>query len=209
MRVLVTVGSTKFDALVGAALSQPVLDALTQKGYTHIVIQCGNSQVDELGSRDVEWNRLGQGPNIDVWKFKPSLDEEYDAADLVIGHAGLYYSFFLFFNTALDPWGLSRLGYHPRCTAKGQTPHNCTQSNPPRQSPGRYGSCYGVIGTCKNIDGQVSAELYPYGFSSVQHEIYSSDLAQSIMDLDTSSLVSFPPFDGSEFRRLIDREMGF
>lgn len=93
MRVLVTVGSTKFDALVGAALSQPVLDALTQKGYTHLVIQCGNSQVDELGSRDVEWNRHRQGLNIDVWKFKSSLDEEYDAADLVIGHAGLYLSF--------------------------------------------------------------------------------------------------------------------
>ena len=90
MRVLVTVGSTKFDALVGAALSQPVLNALTQKGYMHLVIQCGNSQVDELGSRDVEWNRHGQGLNIDVWKFKPSLDEEYDAADLVIGHAGLH-----------------------------------------------------------------------------------------------------------------------
>ena len=55
----------------------------------------------------------------------------------------------------------------------------------------------------------MSAELCPYGFSGIQHEIYSSELAQSIMDLDTSSLVSFPPFDGSEFRRLIDREMGF
>jgi len=89
MRVLVTVGSTKFDALVGAALSQPVLNALAQKGYTHLVIQCGNSKVDELGSRDVEWNRHSKGLNIDVWKFKPNLDEEYDAADLVIGHAGL------------------------------------------------------------------------------------------------------------------------
>ena len=103
MRVLVTVGSTKFDALVGAALSQPVLDALTQKGYTHLVIQCGNSQVDGLGSRDVERNRRRQELSIDVWKFKTSLDEEYDAADLVIGHAGLYSPFFfLCHDTAHD-----------------------------------------------------------------------------------------------------------
>ena len=36
-----------------------------------------------------------------------------------------------------------------------------------------------------------------------------SELAQSVMDLDTSTLVPFPQFDGSKFRRLMDREMGF
>jgi hypothetical protein len=39
--------------------------------------------------------------------------------------------------------------------------------------------------------------------------LLSSDLAESIMDLDTSILVPFPQFDGSKFRRLVDREMGF
>ena len=89
MRVLVTVGSTKFETLVNAALSQPVLDALIQKGYSDIVIQCGNSQVDELGPTDAERGVHRHGLNIYVWRFKPSLDEEYDAADLVIGHAGM------------------------------------------------------------------------------------------------------------------------
>jgi len=88
MRVLVTVGSTKFDALVGAALSQPVLGALSHKGYTDLVIQRGNSQVDEFDSENVGRNVHRHGLNIDVWTFKPNLDEEYDAADLVIGHAG-------------------------------------------------------------------------------------------------------------------------
>jgi UDP-N-acetylglucosamine transferase subunit ALG13 len=90
MRVLITVGSTRFDALVEAALSQPVLNALTQKGYSEVVIQCGNSQVDDAFSpTERERNVRMHGVNIDMWKFKPSLDEEYDAADLVIGHAGL------------------------------------------------------------------------------------------------------------------------
>ncbi|KAI0256625.1 glycosyl transferase [Lactifluus subvellereus] len=88
MRVLVTVGSTKFETLVNAALSQPVLDALAQKGYSDIVIQCGNSQVDELGPTDAERRLHRHGLNIHVWRFRPSLNEEYDAADLVIGHAG-------------------------------------------------------------------------------------------------------------------------
>jgi len=90
MRVLITVGSTRFDALVQAALSQPVLNALTRKGYSDVVIQCGNSQVDDAFSpTDRERNVYRYGVNIDVWRFKPSLDEEYDAVDLVIGHAGL------------------------------------------------------------------------------------------------------------------------
>jgi beta-1,4-N-acetylglucosaminyltransferase len=94
MRVLITVGSTRFDALVEAALSQPVLNALTQKGYSDVVVQCGNFQVDDdafsrISPAERERNVRMYGVDIDVWKFKPSLDEEYDAADLVIGHAGL------------------------------------------------------------------------------------------------------------------------
>ena len=92
MRVLITVGSTRFDALVEAALSQPVLNALTRKGYSDVIIQCGNSQVevdDVFSPRERERNVRRYGVNIDVWRFKPSLDEDYDAADLVIGHAGL------------------------------------------------------------------------------------------------------------------------
>lgn len=96
MRVFITVGSTKFDALVEAALSQPVLNALTQKGYSDVVIQCGDSQVDDAFSpRDGEWNVHRYGVNIDVWRFKPSLDVEYDVADLVIGHAGLRSPYYL------------------------------------------------------------------------------------------------------------------
>ena len=95
MRVLITVGSTRFDALVGAAFSQPVLNALTQKGYSDVVVQCGNSQVDGFSTTDREWTVRRHGVNIDVWRFKPSLDEEYDAADLVIGHAGLRSPYFV------------------------------------------------------------------------------------------------------------------
>jgi beta-1,4-N-acetylglucosaminyltransferase len=91
MRVLITVGSTRFDALVEAALSQPVLNALTQKGYSDVAIQCGNSQVEDgaFSPTERERNVRRYGVNIGVWRFKPSLDEDYDAADLVIGHAGL------------------------------------------------------------------------------------------------------------------------
>ncbi|KAH7924579.1 glycosyltransferase 28 [Leucogyrophana mollusca] len=35
------------------------------------------------------------------------------------------------------------------------------------------------------------------------------DLPETIAKFDPSSLVPFPPFDGSKFRRLVDEEMGF
>jgi beta-1,4-N-acetylglucosaminyltransferase len=95
MRVLVTVGSTRFDAIVETTLSQPVLNALSQKGYSDVVVQCGNSPVEELGSTDVERIVHMYGVDVKIWRFKPSLDEEYDAADLVIGHAGLPHPSFL------------------------------------------------------------------------------------------------------------------
>ncbi len=88
MRVLVTVGSTRFDTLVEATLSQLVLSVLSRKGYSDVVVQCGNSQVDELGSTDEEGIVHKYGVDVKIWRFKPSLDKEYDAADLVIGHAG-------------------------------------------------------------------------------------------------------------------------
>lgn len=87
MRVFVTVGSTKFDALVNTVLTRLVLDAFHAKGYTDVVIQCGNSHVSELGDTDsCELNIANV--SISVWRFKPSLELDVAAANLVISHAG-------------------------------------------------------------------------------------------------------------------------
>ena len=74
MRVFVTIGSTKFDSLVEAALSPPVISALREKGYTELHVQCGNSHVDDLG---MEERRVEEGGvSIKLWRFKPSLEGE-------------------------------------------------------------------------------------------------------------------------------------
>lgn len=89
MHAFVTVGSTRFDRLVERALSDSVIDTLRAKGYSKIVVQCGNSNFDtglyeQSGER---WVRKDD-EDIEVWRFKPSLQEEYEQADLVISHAG-------------------------------------------------------------------------------------------------------------------------
>jgi beta-1,4-N-acetylglucosaminyltransferase len=104
MLVLLTVGSTRFDALVQTALSVPVLRALHRRKYRNLIVQCGNSSF-ELASalRDSTVFTLNrEGVDIELWTFKPSLQADYRRADLVISHAG----------TSFDsaPWNLTHVG---------------------------------------------------------------------------------------------------
>ena len=80
MLVFVTVGSTRFDALVQTVLSEDVLDVLHKKGYRRIVLQRGDSTLGEADG--------GEGMEIETWTFKPSIQADIERADLVISHAG-------------------------------------------------------------------------------------------------------------------------
>ncbi|KAI0341574.1 glycosyl transferase, partial [Trametopsis cervina] len=91
MLAFVTVGSTRFDGLVQRALSEAVGDSLRSKGYTQLVVQCGNSDFDASGfnrAGDIWTRRRKDGVVVEVWRFKPTLQKEYERADLVISHAG-------------------------------------------------------------------------------------------------------------------------
>ena len=96
MHVFVTVGSTRFDALVQTVLSEPVLDVLRKRGYRTLDVQCGNSDFDASHLRrdaDDHWQRAGD-LETSIWRFKPSLKEDYERADLIISHAGTCYTFY-------------------------------------------------------------------------------------------------------------------
>lgn len=88
MLAFLTVGSTKFDSLVQTALSEGVLNSLIQRGYTELIIQCGNSDFEFAGHQEA-FTIVRNGVNITLWKFKPSLGEEYRRADIIISHAGM------------------------------------------------------------------------------------------------------------------------
>ncbi|KAA1469539.1 glycosyltransferase 28 [Dentipellis sp. KUC8613] len=88
MRAFVTVGSTRFDSLVQAVLSPLVLEELQRKGYQQLVVQCGNSHIDGFGDEETNWAFDKAGVEARMWRFKPSLEEDYNEADLVISHAG-------------------------------------------------------------------------------------------------------------------------
>ena len=90
MHAFVTVGSTRFDTLVQAVFTEDVLFSLCRKGYTRLVVQCGNSTF-ELAStiKNGDTHKMKRaGVDIEFWSYKPSLQEDYEKADLVISHAG-------------------------------------------------------------------------------------------------------------------------
>ncbi|KAG1754546.1 glycosyltransferase family 1 protein [Suillus lakei] len=88
MLVFVTVGSTRFDALVGAAISEPVLSTLRDSGYGRLILQRGNSVIESEEFNGESCTIQRHGVDIQIWRFKPSIQVECEQADLVISHAG-------------------------------------------------------------------------------------------------------------------------
>ena len=92
MHAFVTVGSTHFHSFIASIFTEKVLSVLRQKGYTDLVVQCGNSAfelADSIKNGETQTLRRS-GVNIQFWKFKPDLEEDIKRADLVIAHAGTY-----------------------------------------------------------------------------------------------------------------------
>jgi beta-1,4-N-acetylglucosaminyltransferase len=90
MHAFITIGSTEFDALIAEILSPRTLKALKARGYETLTVQCGNSVFDRaaLVAKGETATLSLQGVAIELWKFKPSLREEYEKADLIVSHAG-------------------------------------------------------------------------------------------------------------------------
>ncbi|XP_068617215.1 UDP-N-acetylglucosamine transferase subunit ALG13 [Battus philenor] len=80
-KCFITVGTTRFDQLTEYITSTPILRALKQIGCKQITFQIGNSNY-EPGEYDKE------GIKLKLYRFKDSIKEDIEQADLVISHAG-------------------------------------------------------------------------------------------------------------------------
>ncbi|KAJ3148036.1 N-acetylglucosaminyldiphosphodolichol N-acetylglucosaminyltransferase catalytic subunit alg13 [Geranomyces michiganensis] len=78
--VFVTVGTTRFDALVNEVCTVELLATLRSKGYTSVTLQHGNSPLPVLPS--------GMPIPVTAYAFKPDLTPDISTAALVISHAG-------------------------------------------------------------------------------------------------------------------------
>lgn len=119
--VFVTVGSTRFDALVTRVLSEEVVEVLKENGVTTLIVQAGNSTFNPPPSFEQDEGILRghiRDLSVEIWTYKPSLKEDYERAALVIGHAGIY--------SAIRPYYASVLifiqvqGQYWRCYDSGE-----------------------------------------------------------------------------------------
>ncbi|KAH8338395.1 hypothetical protein KR059_002349 [Drosophila kikkawai] len=83
--VYITVGTTKFDDLIGVVKSEPALRALQARKCRKLIVQHGNSE--PLSAEETQLISKKYGIQVEQYKFRPNL-EDIRAADLIIGHAG-------------------------------------------------------------------------------------------------------------------------
>ncbi|XP_034355576.1 UDP-N-acetylglucosamine transferase subunit ALG13 [Arvicanthis niloticus] len=80
-RVFVTVGTTSFDDLVARVVAKDSIQILKSLGYNQLVLQIGRGTV-------VPEPFSTESFTLDVYRYKDSLKEDLQQADLVISHAG-------------------------------------------------------------------------------------------------------------------------
>lgn len=78
--LFVTVGTTLFDALIGAMTNPSVLTKLADLGFTKMILQYGKGTAPPVTSN--------ADLTIEAYQFKPTLTADLARAHVVIGHAG-------------------------------------------------------------------------------------------------------------------------
>jgi beta-1,4-N-acetylglucosaminyltransferase len=82
MHAFVTVGTTRFDALVALVACERFLEVLVACGFSSLTIQHGRGPSPTIAST------ASIPVEVECYSLKPSLKDDLERADLVIGHAG-------------------------------------------------------------------------------------------------------------------------
>lgn len=93
--VLVTVGTTRFDALTRAVDSLEFVQTLESKGYSRLILQIGSSEhppslicPGAAGKDRGEYTLPQTGFRVEWFRYTPSLNAIMKDCSLVISHAG-------------------------------------------------------------------------------------------------------------------------
>uniref|UniRef100_A0A673VEU1 UDP-N-acetylglucosamine transferase subunit ALG13 n=1 Tax=Suricata suricatta TaxID=37032 RepID=A0A673VEU1_SURSU len=79
--VFVTVGTTSFDDLIACVSAHDTLQIIKSLGYDRVILQIGRGKVVPEPFRTESFA-------LDIYRYKDSLREDLQKADLVISHAG-------------------------------------------------------------------------------------------------------------------------
>lgn len=87
-RVFTTVGSTKFPDLIKAVLSTDTIRILEALGVSELCVQYGTDE--QLYHYQIQG--LSTTISVSGFDYSPSIDKEMKSADLIISHAGLFFT---------------------------------------------------------------------------------------------------------------------
>lgn len=90
-----TVGSTQFDALIGAVCSKSAIDALRKRGITQIILQTGMGTFRPPGCEGRQSVADVNGMILYFYSFKNDISDDIRKAEIVITHAGSLWCIFL------------------------------------------------------------------------------------------------------------------
>ncbi|XP_030622123.1 UDP-N-acetylglucosamine transferase subunit ALG13 homolog [Chanos chanos] len=79
--VFVTVGTTSFNELIVSLVTKEAIQALVDRGYTDLALQVGRGSFLPGPERC-------PGLKLEVFRFKDSISDYINKADLIISHAG-------------------------------------------------------------------------------------------------------------------------
>jgi beta-1,4-N-acetylglucosaminyltransferase len=93
VKIYVQVGTTRFDALTSACLQQEFLKLLESYNCESLKMQCGNYKIpSSISISESSTYPLPKAPNasfpIELYRYKPSLDQDQSEADVIISHGG-------------------------------------------------------------------------------------------------------------------------
>ena len=83
--VFVTVGTTEFSGLIKAVDGEHLHAELLKQGFSRLIVQYGRGAYRPSRGKGLEHS---SSLVVESYDFKPTLDDDLDAADLIISHAG-------------------------------------------------------------------------------------------------------------------------
>lgn len=86
MSLFITVGSTYFDQLIKETTSATFLSSLPLLGIKKVVFQYGASE--HIFNENIQAYDKGPVLEINGYKYKSSIQQDIEQADIIIGHAG-------------------------------------------------------------------------------------------------------------------------
>ncbi|RMZ99560.1 UDP-N-acetylglucosamine transferase subunit ALG13 -like protein [Brachionus plicatilis] len=92
--VFVTVGTTKFEHLIETILSDNILDILKEQNFNKIILQIGNGNHQDQNLQNISREKNAavtfkkKNLEIEAYRYKNTLKDDLNKADLVISHAG-------------------------------------------------------------------------------------------------------------------------